>query len=129
MITRTVFFPALEVILNIFYLTLLLTLLTNLFLHVYTFIFTFFFSVTSVCKQSHVFQNFNRGRLLSSKGNNSSFIQKQFIRGAPRNKGDPPQQFVRGAPRHKTDAQQHLQSPGSVLTKHFLMSATVRFGL
>nr|XP_022343884.1 presenilins-associated rhomboid-like protein, mitochondrial [Crassostrea virginica] len=84
--------------------------------------------VTSVCKQSHVFQNFNRGRLLSSKGNNSSFIQKQFIRGAPRNKGDPPQQFVRGAPRHKTDAQQHLQSPGSVLTKHFLMSATIVSG-
>ena len=116
-------------ILNIFYLTLLLTYLLFCYcMYIHSFLL-FFFSVTSVCKQSHVFQNFNRGRLLSSKGNNSSFIQKQFIRGAPRNKGDPPQQFVRGAPRHKTDAQQHLQSPGSVLTKHFLMSATVRFGL
>lgn len=71
----------------------------------------FFSSVTLVCKHSHVFKNVCQGRLLLQKGNNSSLIQKQYIRGLPR---------------HKDTAELQIQKGWPFLAKHLLITATVR---
>lgn len=73
--------------------------------------FFFFSSVTLVCKHSHVFKNVCQGRLLLQKGNNSSIIQKQYIRGLPR---------------HNDAAEHQMQKGWPFLAKHLLMTATVR---
>lgn len=67
-------------------------------------------SVTLVCKHSHVFKNVCQGRLLLQKGNNSSIIQKQYIRGLPR---------------HNDAAEHQMQKGWPFLAKHLLMTATI----
>uniref|UniRef100_K1QL08 G-protein coupled receptors family 2 profile 2 domain-containing protein n=1 Tax=Magallana gigas TaxID=29159 RepID=K1QL08_MAGGI len=67
-------------------------------------------NVTLVCKHSHVFKNVCQGRLLLQKGNNSSLIQKQYIRGLPR---------------HNDAAEHQMQKGWPFLAKHLLMTATI----